>query len=186
MSDSLDTKVLRFMRTTGHSPTAEGAAKALALAGEWGAVWVAIGAVGAAVDAPRRERWLRGAAVAPAAVLVNYAVKVVARRQRPKLRGLPPLGSAPSTLSFPSAHATASFAAATAYGRVNPSTRLPFYGLATAISVTRPYLGMHYPTDVLAGAAFGLVIGGLVPKVGDRSLEERLMDLAARPRDEHV
>jgi membrane-associated phospholipid phosphatase len=168
------------MRTRGHSPAAETVAKSLATLGEWGAVWAAIGLTGAATDPARRSRWLRGAAVGPGAVIANYAVKLAVRRPRPKLRGLPPLGSAPSALSFPSAHATASFAAATAFGRVEPRTRPPLYALATAMALTRPYLGMHYPSDVVAGAALGIVIGGLVPKLGERSLEERLIDLVAR------
>jgi membrane-associated phospholipid phosphatase len=182
--DSLDLRLLRLARTRGHSPGAERAMKTLALAGEWGAVWVAIGGAGAALDPGRRERWLRAAAIAPAAVLVNYAVKLVVRRPRPKLRGLPPLAGAPSALSFPSAHATSSFAAATAIGRVEPAARLPAYGLAIAVCASRPYLGMHYPSDVLAGAALGLAIGGLVPGVGERSLEERLIDLVARNEPE--
>ena len=70
-------------------------------------------------------------------------------------------------------------AAATAFGRVEPKTRVPLYALATAICVSRPYLGMHYPSDVLAGAAFGILIGGLVPGVGERTLEERMADFVA-------
>ncbi len=147
--------------------------------GEWGGVWAAIGLAGAAADPSRRGRWLRAAAVGPGAVGINYAVKLLVGRRRPRLRGLPPLAGAPSSLSFPSAHATSSFAAATAFGRVEPRTRLPLYGLASAICATRPYLGLHYPSDVLAGAALGLAIGGLVPGVGERSLEERLIDLVA-------
>ncbi len=167
------------MRTRGHGRAAESVAKALSTAGEHGSVWVAIGLAGAMLDPPRRDRWLRAAVVAPASMVANYAVKLAVRRARPQLRGLPPLGRAPSRLSFPSGHATSSVAAATAYGRVLPATRVPLYSLAGAISLTRPYLGMHYPSDVLAGAALGLAIGGLVPKVGERSLEERLIDLVA-------
>ena len=149
-------------------------------AGEWGVVWAAIGVAGAAFDHSRRGRWLRAAAVGPAAVGVNYVVKLAVRRPRPRLRRLPPLARAPSALSFPSAHATSSMAAATAFGRVEPRTRLPLYALGGAICATRPYLGLHYPSDVLAGAAIGIAIGALVPGVGERSLEERLIDLVAR------
>jgi membrane-associated phospholipid phosphatase len=176
----LDRRLLRLSRTRGHSPAAEAAMKALGAAGEWGAVWFAIGLVGAAVDPARRERWARAAVVGPGAVGVNYAVKLLVRRPRPRLRRLPPLAGAPSELSFPSAHATSSLAAATAFGRVEPRTRVPLYGLAAAICATRPYLGMHYPSDMLAGAALGVAIGALVPGVGERSLEERLLDLIAR------
>jgi membrane-associated phospholipid phosphatase len=151
--------------------------KALGTAGEWGAAWAAIGAGAAAVDTRRRRRWLRAAAIGPAAIGVNYAVKLAVRRPRPKLRRLPPLAGAPSALSFPSAHATSSLAAATAMGRIEPRTRPPLFALAAAICLTRPYLGMHYPSDVLAGAALGCLLGALVPGLGDPDAEERLLDL---------
>ena len=177
----LDRRLLRTMRTRCHGPRVENAGKALGLAGEWGAVWVAIGVVGAAADATRRERWLRAAAVAPGAVGVNFLVKLAVGRRRPRLRRLPPLAAAPSDLSFPSAHATSSLAAATAMGRVAPRTRLPLFGLAGAISLTRPYLGMHYPSDVLGGAAIGLAMGRLWPGLRGKGAEDRLIDLVANP-----
>jgi len=175
----LDRRLLRTMRTRYHAPEAEDAMKALGTLGEWGAVWVAIGVVAAAVDPPRRERWIRAGAVAPAAVGVNYLVKIAVRRRRPRLRRRPPLATAPSELSFPSAHATSSLAAATAMGRVSPGARPPLYGLAGAICLTRPYLGMHYPSDVLGGAALGLLIGLLWPGLRAKGPEDRLIDLAA-------
>ena len=152
---------------------------ALGTAGEHGAVWVAIGLACAAADRRRRGRWLRAAPVAPAAVGVNYAIKIAVRRRRPRLRGLPPLAGVPSKLSFPSAHATSSMAAATAMARVSPRASVPLYGLAAAICATRPYLGLHYPSDVLAGAVLGLTIGRLWPGLGGMGAEERLIDLVS-------
>jgi undecaprenyl-diphosphatase len=175
----LDRRLLRTMRTRCHGPQVESVAKALAGVGEWGAVWVAIGVAAATVDGTRREAWLRAAAVAPAAVGVNYLVKLAVRRQRPRLRRLPPLATAPSELSFPSAHATSSLAAASAMGRVAPGSRAPLYGLAGAICLTRPYLGMHYPSDVLGGAAVGVAIGRLWPGLRGKGAEDRLIDLVA-------
>src|SRR5436190_1484228 len=84
----LDRRALRAMRTRYHAPGAEDCVKALGTAGEWGAVWVAIG-------------------------------------------------------------------------------------------LTRPYLGMHYPSDVLGGAALGLVIGRLWPGIRAPDVEDRLIDLVA-------
>ena len=170
--------MLRFLRTKApHDPTTETVFKTLGLAGEYAAVWVAVGLAGAASDARRRHRWLLGAATGPGAVVVNYVVKVGIGRERPLIEDHPPLARAPSKLSFPSAHSTSSFAAATALGRVEPRTRVPLYALAAAICVSRPYLVMHYPSDVLAGVALGTVVGGLVPGVGERTLEERMADL---------
>jgi undecaprenyl-diphosphatase len=175
----VDRRLLRAMRTRYHAPRIEETMKALGMAGEWGAVWVAIGVGAAAADPTRRDRWLRAAAIAPAAIGVNYLVKLAVRRRRPRLHRLPPLATAPSELSFPSAHATSSLAAAAAMGRVAPGLRPPLYGLAAAICLTRPYLGMHYPSDVLGGAAIGLVLGRMWPGLGGRGAEDRLIDLVA-------
>jgi membrane-associated phospholipid phosphatase len=175
-----DQAVLRFLRTRApHDAGTEALFKALGAVGEFATVWIATGLAGAASDPGRRRRWLLGAATGPAAVVLNYGVKVGIGRERPLIEDHPPLARAPSKLSFPSAHATSSFAAATAFGRVEPRTRLPLYALATAICISRPYLGMHYPSDVLAGIAFGALIGGLVPGVGERTLEERMLDFVA-------
>jgi membrane-associated phospholipid phosphatase len=172
-----DQAVLRFLRTKApHDAVTEGVFKGLGMVGEYAAVWVAIGIAGAAADAPRRPRWLLAAATGPAAVVANYAVKVGIGRERPLIEDHPPLARAPSKLSFPSAHAASSFAAATALGRVEPRTRVPLYALAAGICLSRPYLGMHYPSDVLAGVALGTLIGGLVPGAGERTLEERMLD----------
>ena len=95
--------------------------------------------------------------------MLNFGIKLVFRRPRPQLEGLPPLGGAPSSLSFPSAHATASFASATVVTRIAPDLAPAVFGLATLMALTRPYLGMHYPSDVLAGAALGAAFGLVIP-----------------------
>ncbi len=157
-----DLRLLRLMRTRGHSPAMESAAKALGKAGNHGAVWVALGVALALLDPERRESWLICAALGPVAIVLNYGIKLAVRRPRPVLEGLPPLGGAPSSLSFPSAHALSSFAVATAMVRVDPATAGALV-VALALSLGRPYLGMHYPSDVLAGAVLGVLLGLLVP-----------------------
>jgi membrane-associated phospholipid phosphatase len=159
---NLDLRIMRFMRTRGHSPGLEGAAKALGKAGNNAAVWVVLGVVLALLDPSRREAWLICAALGPIAIVVNYGIKLLVRRSRPVLEGLPPLGGAPSSLSFPSAHALSSFAVATAMFRVDPATAGALV-VALLLALGRPYLGMHYPSDVLAGAVLGVVLGLLVP-----------------------
>jgi membrane-associated phospholipid phosphatase len=158
----LDLQLLRAMRTRGHSPGLERAAKALGKAGNNGGVWFGIGVALAVADPGNREAWLICAVLAPVAIALNYVVKLIVKRPRPVLEGLPPLGGAPSSLSFPSAHATSSFAVATAMTRVEPLGALAFL-LAFALALGRPYLGMHYPSDVLAGALLGVALGLIVP-----------------------
>jgi decaprenylphosphoryl-5-phosphoribose phosphatase len=158
----LDLKLLRWMRTHGHSPTLEGAAVALGKAGNNGLVWFVLGAVLAVLDSSRWESWLICALLGPIAIGLNYGIKLLVKRPRPVLEGLPPLGGAPSSLSFPSAHATSSFAVATAMVRVDPAMAGAFV-VAIALALGRPYLGMHYPSDVLAGAFIGVALGLIVP-----------------------
>jgi membrane-associated phospholipid phosphatase len=160
--NNADLAVLRAMRTRLHAPRTEKAMRVLGKAGNNGAVWFVLNVVLALADPSNRESWLICAALGPVAIGVNYAVKILVRRPRPVLEGLPPLGGAPSSLSFPSAHATSSFAVATAMTRVDGLGALAFL-LAIALSLGRPYLGMHYPSDVLAGAGLGVVIGLIVP-----------------------
>jgi membrane-associated phospholipid phosphatase len=140
----------------------ERAAKRLGKAGNNGAIWLGIGVVLAILDGSNREAWLICGFLGPVAIALNYLVKLVVRRPRPVLEGLPPLGGAPSSLSFPSAHATSSFAVATAMTRVEPLGALAF-ALAFALALGRPYLGMHYPSDVLVGAVLGVALGLIVP-----------------------
>lgn len=159
---TLDSRLLYVMRTRFHGPALERAMAALGRAGNNGAIWFAIGIVLALIDVGNRREWLHVALLGPVAIVLNYVVKILVRRPRPVLEGLPPLGGAPSSLSFPSAHATSSFAVATAATRIAPEAAVLF-ALAVLLSVGRPYLGMHYPSDVLAGAAFGVAIGFAVP-----------------------
>jgi membrane-associated phospholipid phosphatase len=159
---ALDLRLLRWMRTHGHSAGLEEAAVALGKAGNNGLIWFVLGATLAIVDNGRWESWLICALLGPIAIGLNYVVKLVVKRPRPELEGLPPLGGAPSSLSFPSAHATSSFAVATAMCRVDPATSAAFL-VALALALGRPYLGMHYPSDVLAGALIGIALGLIVP-----------------------
>src|SRR5215218_6941425 len=158
----LDLKLLRWMRTHGHSPGLEGAAVALGKAGNNGLIWFVLGAALAIIDSSRWEAWLICALLGPVAIGLNYGIKLAVRRPRPVLEGLPPLGGAPSSLSFPSAHAASSFACATAMTRIAPEAAVLFI-LAAALAAGRPYLGMHYPSDVLGGAVIGTVLGLVVP-----------------------
>ena len=158
----LDNRLLHAMRTRGHGPGAERAAVVLGRLGEYGWIWLAIGLAMAVIDSSRWEQWALAGLLGPFAIGINLAVKLIVRRQRPILEGLPPLGGAPTSLSFPSAHATSSFACATAMTRIAPEAAVLFM-LAFAIAACRPYLGMHYPSDVLAGAVLGVGLGFALP-----------------------
>jgi membrane-associated phospholipid phosphatase len=147
-------------RTRGHTPGADRAVAQFSRMGEHAGIWLAIGLVGVALDAERRSDWRRATATVAGTYALNTAIKRLVGRRRPQLPGLPPLTSTPTALSFPSAHASTSFAGARLYSQLGlPS--VPLYMLATGLSLSRLYLGVHYPSDVLAGAALGTAAGAV-------------------------
>jgi membrane-associated phospholipid phosphatase len=182
----LDLAGLRLARTVGHTPAAEGAARVVSRVGEHGVGWIVLGVVGAwlawgeSVPADsvafaggacgdafpprrrrsgslRRARFLRGALTVAAAYGVNQVVKRVVRRPRPQLPDLPPLISTPGVFSFPSAHAATSVAAVRVFDGLLP--RVPLRVVAGATIASRLYLGVHYPSDIVAGVALGDLVG---------------------------
>ncbi|MEA2429277.1 MAG: hypothetical protein QOF37_2905 [Thermoleophilaceae bacterium] len=155
----LDTALLRVMRTRGHQPAVEKAVKGYSKLGEHGAVWYAICGAGAALQPERRRHYARAAATVAGSFVANQAVKLVVRRPRPNLPDLPPLIHTMSNRSYPSAHATTCGAAAVALGALLPEA--PIWVVAITMALTRPYLGVHYPSDSVAGFALGVAVGEL-------------------------
>lgn len=120
-----------------------------------GIVWLAVAAVVAVIA----RRWQVLALVAVADLVAQVAtelLKLAIHRQRPRVVSLV---AEPHSHSFPSGHAASSFACAVVLAACVPRWRIAFYVLAALIAFSRAYVGVHYPLDVLAGAALGVVLG---------------------------
>jgi membrane-associated phospholipid phosphatase len=158
----LDLAGLRAARTLGHTPAAERAVQRWSRLGEHGACWIALGVAGTLLDPDRarRLRWKRATLAVAGTYAANHALKLAVRRPRPRLPGLGQLTSPPTQLSFPSAHAATSAAAVQAYRDLAPT--VPLRSAAAAMALSRLYLGVHYPSDIVAGVALGATIGRLV------------------------
>lgn len=139
-------------------PAAVPAARALSRFGEHAGGWLVLGAVGA-VAGRDRSSWLRATTSVALAHGLNVAVKQLVRRPRPVHPHLPALVSTPSTLSFPSAHAASTFAAVVAFSPLAARARGPLLIAGLCMAISRLVLGVHYATDVLAGAALGSGVG---------------------------
>ena len=151
---SIDERILRWARTWRHTPGAEREVARFSRIGERGAVWLAIGTAGWALDSSRRAGWARATGVVAGTFALNTTLKLIVRRPRPQLPGLPALTSTPTQLSFPSAHAATSFAGARVYTRLGLPAA-PLYALAALLAASRLYLGVHYPSDILGGVLLG-------------------------------
>ena len=118
--------------------------------------------------------------------LLSGTIKQAVDRPRPP-RADPAFDAAvsvPTSPSFPSGHATTTFACAVAIAILIPRWRWPALGLAATVGVARVYLGVHYSLDVLAGAALGTLIGVSVALVA-RRLGRVAVPFVPRPQPQH-
>jgi membrane-associated phospholipid phosphatase len=134
-------------------------ARAMSYFGEHSIGWVAASLLGAILVPARRRRWLVAGAGAFAAHAAAVLVKRVVRRKRPHDPAVAVNVGTPSQLSFPSAHATSTTAAAILIGR---ATGLPLpVVLVPPMALSRLVLGVHYPSDVAFGVALGAAVARL-------------------------
>lgn len=109
-------------------------------------------------------------------LLVNISLKPLFARIRPYvvLPEITTLTTLPSDFSFPSGHSAASFACAWALFRNAPrKAGIPALVLATLIALSRLYVGVHYPTDVIFGALAGSLMGEAGSRLGNRIWKSR-------------
>ena len=132
--------------------------------GNSGAIWLVICAVLLIQKKQRQNGLLLLAGLALCTIINTFVLKNLITRPRPfeVLTQLTLLIPPPSGFSFPSGHAASSFAAAftltRSYGRRGAVSYIP----AVLIAVSRVYIGVHYPSDIIAGAVIGTVCALLV------------------------
>jgi membrane-associated phospholipid phosphatase len=160
---ALDLRLLRLLRTRGHTPAVEGSLLLLARSCENGLLWCVIALAGAGLGGRRRRHaYFRAMTIVLATLVANTVVKQTVRRARPVLEEeLPALTPVLSGRSYPSAHSSTSFAGARALAAAGLPAP-PLYAVATAMALSRPYLGVHYPSDIVAGALLGDAMGRLM------------------------
>lgn len=153
------TEVMRFFTTLGNG----------------GLLWIAVSAV---LLFSRRYR--RTGAIALCALLLGYIftdllLKLLISRPRPfnTVPGLVSLIPPPGSYSFPSGHTSSSFSAAFVCRRGLGKKGALFFIPAVLIGFSRIYLGVHYFSDVLAGAALGLLAGQAVWFLAGRWFPEK-------------
>ncbi len=166
-------------------PGSRQTAVTLSHVGEHALGWMGIAAAGMVVDPARRGRWAMVGVGSFGAHATSVVVKRIVRRRRPDHPSVAVGVGTPSKLSFPSSHATSTTAFALLAGSVTGVPVAP--ALVPAMLASRLVLGVHYPSDVLAGAAVGAGCAALTRAVWpwdavQQVLPGALRDGAAGPR----
>lgn len=161
----LEEGILLFIQEMLRFPVLDGIFRFITSLGDKGFIWLAASAVLLCFPKTRKAGLLSLLALAGSYLINNLFLKNVIDRTRPyeMIEGLRILIGAPHDKSFPSGHTASSFASAVVFYRELPRQ----YGLsalilAALIGLSRLYLGVHFPTDVLAGALSGTLIALLV------------------------
>lgn len=137
---------------------------ALTWAGRRGAIWIALAGL-IAWRQPRRlgGLWQLLLALVFVWIVVDLAAKPATNRARPFVQNplVTVVGDRPASHSFPSGHAATAFAGALIVGRMWRRGRPALIGLAALTALSRVYLGVHYVSDIAAGALIGVAVASL-------------------------
>jgi undecaprenyl-diphosphatase len=163
----LDFAAFQWLRTH-HWPLVDSFMAGLSDVAIANGIWVFLTLI---ITLVQRARWMAAVQVLLAVVLTgqitDHVAKPLFNRQRPFESYIETrvYGYKPTTRSFPSGHAAGAIAGAYTLSRLAPESAAIFWTLAVLVGFSRVYLGVHYPTDVLAGALLGwgiakFVVGG--------------------------
>lgn len=164
----LDERLMERSRRT-RSRALDRSFVALTQAASYSKLWMLFAGV-LALGGGQRGRRAAGrgvAAIGVAAIVANGPAKLMANRRRPSEGLGPTLIEMPFSTSFPSGHSASAFAFATGACSQLPVIAPLLVPLAGAVAYSRVHVGVHYPSDVIAGAAIGIgsawVAGRIVP-----------------------
>ncbi|MDE6203885.1 MAG: phosphatase PAP2 family protein [Lachnospiraceae bacterium] len=155
----MDGNILMFIQENIRNPVLDPVMKVITTLGNAGIIWILLTILLLAFKRTRKIGIMSACALVCSLLVNNILLKNLVARVRPYniVEGLVPIVTKPAEFSFPSGHAGSSFASGSVlYRRLPKRYGIPILVLAVLISFSRLYVGVHYPTDVLAGMLTGI------------------------------
>lgn len=156
----MDGAILMFLQEVVRNSILDPVMKVITTLGNAGVFWIVLTLLLLIPKKTRKIGWMSACALIFSLLVNNIFLKNLVARVRPynAIEGLVPIIKKPSEFSFPSGHAGSSFASACVlYRKLPKKSGVLLLILAVLISFSRLYVGVHYPTDVLAGAFTGAI-----------------------------
>ena len=158
---NLDVGFLLFLQDSVRNPILNSIMIFITSLGNGGMLWIAATVLLMIPKKTRKVGLMSAIALLGSLIINNNLIKNLVQRPRP-FRTFPELQiiiPTPSEFSFPSGHTSSSFAAAAVFYRhLSKKLGVPSVVLAGLIGFSRLYVGVHYPTDVLAGVIMGILL----------------------------
>lgn len=168
---SLDGNILLFLQEYVRNPVLTPVMRLITTLGNGGAIWIVLTILMLVIPRTRKIGCMSLLALIGTLLVNNMLLKNLVARIRPYevIEGLTYIVREPVDYSFPSGHAGCSFSVACImYRRLPKRYGVPALILAVLISVSRLYVGVHYPSDVLFGVVSGIVISYAAEAIGNR------------------
>ncbi len=154
----IDFSVLYFIQEHIRCNFLDSVAKGISVIFEAGIFWLVVAGVFLVIPKTRKAGVVVLCSLAAFLLVSELGLKNIICRERPcHIDGTIPLAiQMPTSFSFPSGHTGSSFAAAGAIYAYNKRLGVPAFIIALIVGLSRIYLFVHFPTDVLAGIMVGL------------------------------
>ncbi len=163
-----DTDLLLFIQEYIRNPILTPVFRFITALGDRAMIWIIFSVVLLMFRKTRKTGVMALFALIFSALIVNLTLKNLVARPRPfeVIDGLWVLIKKPKGYSFPSGHTSSAFSAAAVYYKcLDKKYGIPAILLACLIGFSRLYLGVHYPSDVIAGAIIGLTIASAITSI---------------------
>lgn len=170
----IDRDILLYVQDHIRGPVLDEFFPRITFLGDAGIFWILLTVILFCFKKTRKAALCSAIALAGSVILNNMILKVLINRTRPYelISGLVLIGKKAGDASFPSGHTAASFASCIAIlPNVKKRWWAPLILTATLIALSRIYIGIHYPSDVLGGFLSGLFLGLTAALIGNWAYE---------------